>query len=227
MSRLEDDDFGALWRAQDPAHDRHAFEQAARRTPRVARTVQVGEALLAIALTVVIVLAVAWRFGSLTLLIGGMMLVMLCWSAWRRHRLTDNAFLLHRGDRIGSIDVLLRAKDAELARSRLGLLLMGPGTLLAAMLGYLLQTGAPLSEFGGFILAAAGTPRGVAATVYLCGLAVILVRAHRRIDGERGRLLALRGAYAREAQLDAHRRGEVGSGEQAYTPSARPGSNIR
>jgi hypothetical protein len=136
----------SLWTTPPPLAEREALARLARRTPRIARWVQYGELGVVLLLAAAIGAAVVWRLGADTLLLGSLILLLLAWSAWKRHRLADQALLIDRSDRFSYLSSLVRAKEAELTRSAIGLALILPGTLLATILAHVVYVDAPVQR---------------------------------------------------------------------------------
>ncbi len=195
-------DLAALWNASAADGDRRDFERAAQRTPRWARTTMWIELGAVAVLAVTIVMAIVWRLGPSTLLVGSLILVILGWSAWKRHHLGNIALLIDTRDRLSFLASSVEAKQAELNRSALGLALILPGTLLTMLLGFTLRGEQGEGELAAFLAAVLTTPRGLISLGFLaCALMVYSV-SHMRLTGEVRRLRELRDDYANEAELD-------------------------
>lgn len=196
-------DLAALWSAPAPAAEQREWERLARSTPRRARTVQAAELIFVFIIGACIVAAIVWRLGPGTVLTGSLILLLLGWSAWNRHRLTEIALLIDGSDRASFMASLVRAKEAELRRSAIGLALILPGTLLSAALSYLVQADAAQVSFARFLPDVLLTTRGMVAIAFLGSAMMLLTLAHLRLAGELARLRELRSDYADETRLDA------------------------
>lgn len=195
-------DLAALWNASAADGDRRALARFARRTPRHARAAQWGELAVVALLGVTIALAIVWNLGPATLLVGSLILVLLGWSAWKRHHLGNIALLIDERDRLSFFRSSVRAKEAELDRSALGLKLVLPGTLLTMLLGFTLRDEGRQSELAAFLAAVLTTPRGLIALGFLACALLLLAASHIRLKGELARLRELQEDYVNEAQLD-------------------------
>jgi hypothetical protein len=195
-------DLAALWCAPAPPAERSELEQLARRTPGRARLVLVAEIAFAAIIALCIAAAMVWRLGPATLLTGSLILLLLGWSAWSRHRLGSLAMLADRSDRLAFVGSLVRAKEAELRRSAIGLALILPGTMLATMLSFQVQVGDAQLSFAEFIPQVMLTLRGILALALLGSAITLLTLAHLRLIGELTRLHALAREYAEEARLE-------------------------
>lgn len=197
------EDLAALWSASAPADDEAELRRIARHTPRVARLSQLGELVMVVLLAGVIMLSIVWNLGPATMLLGSLILILLAWSAWKRHHLGNLALLVAGGDRATYVRGLIQAKEAELKRSALGLAFILPGTFLTMLLGYALH-----QERGGggvlaaFLLAAMTTARGLVTLGFLMCALMLLSLSHIRLIGELRRLRALLDEYETEARLD-------------------------
>lgn len=195
-------DLAALWNASAADGDQRALARSARRTPGRARAAIWGELGVVALLAVTIILAIVWNLGPATLLVGSLILVLLGWSAWKRHHLGNIALLIEEGDRLAFIRSSVRAKEAELGRSRVGLTLVLPGTLLTMLLGFTLRGEDGHRELTDFLAAVMTTPRGLIALGFLACALLLLTVSHIRLKGELARLRELREDYANEAELD-------------------------
>jgi hypothetical protein len=202
LSGEEFSDLAALWSAPAAAAEQSEIERLARQTPARARLVQAAELGFAAIISLCIAAAMMSRLGPATLLTGSLILGLIGWSAWNRHRLSNLALLIDRSDRAAFVDSLIRAKEAELRRSTLGLALILPGTLLASVLGFLLQTDGAQLSFAEFIPGVMLTLRGFTALAFLGSAIALLTLSHLRLIGELARLHALARDYADEARFE-------------------------
>lgn len=209
MTREEWADLSAVWEDAAPADERRGLDALARRTPRLARATLWGELAAVILLAGTIVLAMVWKLGTATLLLGSLILLMLGWSAWKRHHLGAIAMLVEEGDRLSFTARLALAKQAELNRSAIGLVLILPGMLLTMSLGFVIRGeaqeaagGAAGGDLLGFVTAILATPRGRVVLGFLSCAILMLTLAHLRLAGELRRLRALERDYAAEAARD-------------------------
>jgi hypothetical protein len=192
----------SLWTTPPAVAEREALARLARRTPRIARWVQYGELGVVLLLAAAIGAAVIWRLGADTLLLGSLILLLLAWSAWKRHRLADRALLIDRSDRFSYLSSLVQAKEAELARSAVGLALILPGTLLATVLAHVVYVDAPPQEVAAFLPAIWLSARGMVSFLFLFCALLLLALSHLRLVAELGRLRRLREDYLEEQRRD-------------------------
>ena len=195
-------DLAALWSASDADRDRSDFARAAIRTPGLARATIWGELGVVALLAGTILLAILWNLGASTLLVGSLILVLLGWSAWKRHHLGSITLLIDTSDRLSFLGSSVRAREAELNRSAIGLALILPGTLLTMLLGFTLRGEQGEGELAAFLYAVVTTSRGLVALGFLASAVLLLCVSHLRLVGELKRLRELRDDYANEAELD-------------------------
>lgn len=191
----------ALWQTPMSQGEDAAMARLTRRTPRLARVVQYGELAVVLVLGVAVAGAMLWRLGAETLLTGSLVLLLLGWSAWQRHRLAHMADLVDGRDRFSFLSTSVQAKEAELKRSAMGLALILPGTMLTTLLIFSVAAGG--GALGEFIPAAWLSPRGIISIGFLAAAIMLLSLSHLRLIAELGRLQALREAYLHELQRDA------------------------
>ena len=197
-----DEDLVALWGASAPAAEEEAeLQRLARHTPRRARMVQWGELAAAALIGGLVLAVVVWNLGPAPMLVGALILLLLGWSAWKRHRLRTIALLIDERDRITFIRSTLRAKQAELDRSALGLAFAVPGIFLTMLLGYSLR-GPGEGDLGAFLVAILTTSRGLVVIGILTCTMLLLAFSHARLLGELKRLRDLHEAYEAEERLD-------------------------
>lgn len=202
MTRDEYNELASLWSTSSPPDDERELERLARRTPRLARLAQWGELAVVAMLAVTIGAAIIWRLGPATLLTGSLILLLLGWSAWRRHHLGTIALLIDESDRLSFVRSTLRAREAELNRSALGLALILPGTLLTMLLGFSLRESPGEGDLPAFLAAVLSTPRGLIAVAFLASAVLLLTLSHLRLVAELEKLRRLRDAYAEETRRD-------------------------
>lgn len=192
----------ALWSAAAADGDRRDFDWAVKRTPNVARAAIWGELGVVALLAGTIGLAIIWNLGASTLLVGSLILVLLGWSAWKRHHLGGVTLLIDARDRLSFLSSSVRAKEAELNRSAIGLALILPGTLLTMLLGFTLRGDQGEGELLTFLSAVLTTSRGLVSLGFLLSALLLLSVSHLRLIGELKRLRQLRDDFANEAELD-------------------------
>lgn len=195
-------DLAALWSASAADRDRSDFARAAKRAPGLARAAIWGELGVVALLAGTILLAIVWNLGASTLLVGSLILVLLGWSAWKRHHLGGVTLLIETHDRLSFLTSSVRAKEAELNRSAIGLALILPGTLLTMLLGFTLRGDQGSGELAAFLTAVLTTPRGLVSLGFLASALLLLSVSHLGLSGEVKRLRQLRDDYANEAELD-------------------------
>jgi len=202
LTHEEYQELAAAWGDSALPDDRRELQRMARRTPRLARMVQWGELAVVALLGVTILASIVWRLGAATLLTGSMILLLLAWSAWKRHHFGNIALMLEEGDRLSFLRSLVRAKEAELNRSAIGLALILPGTLLTMLLGFSLRQGPGDQELAAFLGAVVSTPRGLICLAFLACALLLLSLSHLRLLAELKRLRGLREDYADEEHRD-------------------------
>jgi hypothetical protein len=201
LTSEEYSELAALWNAPAAPAEERELEQIAERTPRRARLVQYGELLVGVAIGLAVLGAIAWRFGPVTLVIGSLILAVLGWSAWQRHRLANVAQLIDRSDRTAYLQSLVRSKGAELRRSTIGLTLIVPVTILSAALGYVLfeWQGVEASSVLANQLSGA---RGLVTISAWLAIVALLARSNVRLRSELRELRRLHAEYLAEQELD-------------------------
>lgn len=202
MTRDEYRELAALWGDSTPVVDQQEVEQLARRTPARARMAQWGELVLVLLLAATVGLSIVGNMGSATTLTGGLLLVLLAWSAWKRHRLTNLSLLVDERDRLSFVRSSVRAKEAELTRSALGLGLILPGIVMSALWAFSVRHPAGEGELAAFLWTSWTAPRGLSAVALILGAIVILGLSHVRVRRELGQLRKLQDAYVEEARRD-------------------------
>lgn|GEM_PF-2238634 len=192
-----------LWSESAPADDQRELARLARRTPRVARMAQWGELAVVALLGATIIASFVWSLGPATMLTGSLLLVLLAWSAWKRHHLTNISLLIDERDRLSFIRSSVRAKEAELNRSALGLALIFPGITIAMLWGFSLRHPASgEGDLGAFLVMIMTAPRGLITLAFVsCGV-LMLSLAHVRVRSELGQLRELQQAYCEEERRD-------------------------
>jgi len=202
LIRDEFQDLAALWSASAPADEQEEFERLARRTPRLARFTQWGELALVGVVAAILLSAMAFNLGPETLLTGGLLLLLLGWSALKRHHLANLALLVDARDRLSFVRSTLLAKEAELKRSALGLALVPPGFLITLLMGFSLRSPDGRGELMTFLLAVLTTPRGLITLGFVLCAVMMLTLSHFRLQGELARLRGLRADYEDAARRD-------------------------
>lgn len=202
MTGEEFSDLAALWSTPGPAAEQSELERLVRQTPRRARLVQAAELVFAAIIALCIAAATVWRPGLPTLLTGSAILLLLGWSAWSRHRLSNLAMLIDRSDRPAYVGSLIRAKEAELRRSAIGLALVPPGVVLTALLSFFVQADGAQASFAEFVPQVMLTLRGLVAFAVLGSAITLLTLAHLRLIGELARLHAVARDYVEEGRLE-------------------------
>ena len=201
MTRDEYRELAALWGDSTPADDQREVEQLALRTRGRARMAQWGELAVVALLFAGIAAAIMWNSGPATLLTGGLLLVLLAWSGWKRHRLADVALMIDERDRLSFIRSSVMAKAAELRRSALGLALILPGIVISMLWGFsLLYPGG--ENFFSVLAAVMTSPRKLAVFGLVFVAVLILSRSHMRIRRELTQLRRLQEEYCIEARRD-------------------------
>ena len=195
-------ELAALWSAPPRKEEQRELEQLAQRTVRRARLVQWGELIVVIGLAGLVTGAMLLHLAPTTILMGSLLLLLLGWSAWKRHHLGNIALLIDQRDRLSFVTSSLRAKQAEVNRSALGLALILPGALMMVLLWYSLRAPAGGGDVFAFLWSVWSTPRGLAALGFLACAILVLSLSHARLVKELGGLKALRDEYAEEDRQD-------------------------
>jgi uncharacterized integral membrane protein len=203
LTRDEYGELAELWGDATAAVDQDEVEQLARRTPRRARIAQWGELAIVLLLAATIGLSMVWNLGSGTALTGTLLLALLAWSAWSRHRLSNLALLIDERDRLSFVRSSVRAKEAELSRSALGLALIVPGIVISVLWAFSLRHPTGEADLVTFLVTIWTAPRGLMIMGLVIGAVLILGLAHLRVRRELAGLRELQKAYAEEACRDA------------------------
>jgi hypothetical protein len=163
---------------------------------------QWAELLVVALLFGAIAASMLWSLGTSTIITGGLLLVLLGWSAWNRHHLAKGALLIDQRDRLSFIHSSVRAKEAELRRSGLGLALILPGVVIVLLWGFSLRHPDGAADLGAFIVSVVTSPRGL--VTYGCVLAAVMILsvAHARLREELAQLRRLQEQYADEQRKD-------------------------
>jgi hypothetical protein len=202
LTRDEYRELADLWGESAPVGDQQEVERLARTTPRRARMAQWGELAVVALLFAAIGASVVSSLGPGTMLTGSLLLVLLGWSAWKRHQLANLALLIDQSDRLSFVRSSVQAKEAELRRSGLGLALILPGVVIALLWGFSLRHPDGGVELGDFLLAVITAPRGLVTYGCVIAAVVILSVLHVRLRGELAELRRLQQQYADEARRD-------------------------
>lgn len=202
LTRDEYRELASLWGDAAPLDDQQEVARLALATPRRARMAQWGELAVVALLFAAIGASIVWSLGPATMLTGGLLLVLLGWSAWKRHHLANVALLIDQSDRLSFVRSSVRAKEAELRRSGLGLALILPGVVIALLWGFSLRYPDGEGQLAAFLLEVVTAPRGL--ITYGCVLAAVVVLSlmHRRLRAELAELRRLQQQYADEARKD-------------------------
>ena len=203
MSAVDLDDFGALWREEAPEQAATEFEPIVRATVRKAKLVQYAELGLSGLLLAAIAVSLSLDATPATIAIVAMLALGTLWSSWKRHLLRDVALLVDGSSREAYLASALRAAEAQLKRSTIGLWLLFPGFALGLLLKHSMLSGGRLDTFVPTFLASLVESRWAVGTVVaLLLLFAWLIRGNLRLRGEVSRLQAVAEDYAREARID-------------------------
>lgn len=205
MTQDDERDLASLWaQAPDPG-EQAELEALARRATFRARLTQYGELVASVLALAALGAMLFLRPQPAILVTGGIIVVALVWSSWRRHTLGNIALLAGEGDGEAFAARAIEAKAAELQRSTLGLVLIVPGTLLGLLLIFLWR--GDLDDFRDFLLAPLATLRGVAAMLLLLAALGLLVRSNMRLRRELARLREVFSEYREENRRDREAEG--------------------
>lgn len=199
---IRDEDLAALWSAPPPPAEERELARLARRTPRLARLALWGDIVAGALLAGIILFSMTMNLGPATLVTGGIVLLLLAWSVWKRNRLRNIGLLIDERDRLLFIRSLVRAKEADLDRSALGLALILPGTLITLLLAFALRVPGGDGGLATFLAAVLTSPRGLLALGFLLCALVIFCLSHIRLAGELERLRRLQGEYEEAVRSD-------------------------
>lgn len=202
MNREEYRELAHLWGDAAPLQDQEEVARLARATPGRARMAQWGELAVGVLLFAGIAGSIIWSLGAATMLTGGLLLALLGWSAWKRHHLANVALLIDETDRLAFVRSSVRAKEAELRRSGLGLAMIPPGFVITTLWGFSLRHPEGNMALGEFLMAAASTTRGMIILGCVVTAVVVLSVSHVRVRRELAQLRALQQQYSDEARRD-------------------------
>lgn len=202
LTRDEYRELAHLWGDAAPTGDQEEVARLARETPRRARVAQWSEVAVIVLLCGGIAASIIWNLGPSTMVTGGLLLALLGWSAWKRHHLANVALLIDDSDRLSFVRSSVRAKEAELRRSGLGLALIPPGVVFALLWGFSLRHPDGSADLGAFLVTVVTAPRGLITYGCLLAAVVILSISHRRLRKELAELKGLQQQYADEARKD-------------------------
>lgn len=198
MNRDEWKDVAELWTDETSTSEAALVEALAPRAAARARLIQRSELAVSLLLAVAVVGAVVLRPGPAVWLTGGAVLLALAWSSWRRHQLATLSLLIDRSGRRTFIESAFAAKQAQVRRSRIGLVLLFPGSLAALLLVDTLRGGSLLRDPASAAATLFDSGGDFVAPLLLVALALHLIRSHRALTRELGRLEELAAAYVHE-----------------------------
>lgn len=203
MSEIDLDRLGDVWRAPPDPAEIEQLRRTAEKVSRGARWAQFTDFWLAIVVSGVIVALVIANPQIKTSLAGGFVIVYLLYSTVRQRRLREIELATLTGSTERMLDQSIERAEASARRSRMGLIMAGPGLLLgigfAAALD--LETGhSPLDR-----LSTMPWVSTLAVPALLVALAVAILfqfRTNMRSRREIERLKSLRDAYKAENSTD-------------------------
>lgn len=208
MSDIELDPLVTLWRQELDADGLRALHRSAQAANRRARFAALFDYAVAAVLIGAIAVAIALYPVPEVVAAGALVAAMLAWGQLRQRRLRQAELQSLKGDMLAMLDAALASNEAALKRAAFGLVLIGPATLMGAMLAFVLDTkgGAELASpsalgpLTGTILAGAAAFALLAAVVRL----TVTIRRRRR---EMQRLLEMRDSYLKELESSRHAAG--------------------
>lgn len=145
MSDFDLDRLGDVWRQQPDPAEMDRLQRAATAIARRARWGQVVDVVAALAVSVVVLFLVLANPDKNTIVVGAGTVLLLLFSQRRQRRLREIELLSLTGTAEDMIEQSIARIRATLKRTRLSLLLLGPGILLGLLFAHLAQSGAERS----------------------------------------------------------------------------------
>lgn len=197
------DEFARLWREEPSPEESRALEQLAGQTARRAKLLGYAEVGTATIIGFAILLALMLNRTPVTILSGGILLLGLSWSSWKRYLLRQVAIIVSAADGKSVVEKEMAKAHADLRRIRIGLFLYPPAVLLAHLLVHSVVRGGRPGNYLG-VLARDLTEWPVGPLLVLLSVCFILyqVRAILGLRKELRRLGRIRAEYQEEARLE-------------------------
>lgn len=204
------DEFARLWREEPSPEESKAFKQLAGKAARRARLAGYAEIGTTAIIAAAILMALLIAKGALTVAIGMVLLVVLFWSARKRHMLRRVAIIISSSDGGSLVQKEIVKCRADLRRTTIGLFLYPPAVPLAHMLVNSVAMGGSLGNYWQLLVKhlTAGPVGWWLGALFALFLAYQL-RAIFRLKRELRRLQGLRAEYEEEGRLDALGGGEL------------------
>jgi hypothetical protein len=194
-----------LWTEEPPEAERRLVEDSANRALRRARLIDHAEVGIALLIFGAILIVLALDPAPATMAVGAICALILLWSSWKRHALSQVAIWLETDDRCVLLEDEAAKVRAKLKRARLGLWLFAPSLLLGFFFAHSVIWDGDLGGSGlVFLRGLVEPPLGpLVLLVFVTGM-LLQIRAVRRLETELSRLDQLAGSYRHERQLDAY-----------------------
>lgn len=198
------DEFARLWREEPSAEESRALKQLAGQTARRAKLLGYAEIGAATVIGLAILFALVLNRTTVTVLSGGILLLALSWSSWKRYLLRQVAIIVSAGDGEALVEKEIAKARADLRRIKIGLLLYPPAVLLGHLLVDSVVRGGRSEDYLE-VLANDLTDWPVGALLVLLFVCFLLyqLRAMAGLRKELRRLDGIREEYREEGRLDS------------------------
>ncbi|MFN3944109.1 MAG: hypothetical protein ACK4K7_04175 [Allosphingosinicella sp.] len=199
MNDFDLDRLGGLWRADPDPEEIRRLERSAAKARKRGRLAAMLDMALALLIAAVVIGAVAVNPERQTVMAGGAALLILLLSHVRQRRLREVELQSLASDTGTMLDQSIARLDARLKRMRLGLVAIGPATLIGAVFASALDQSSG-GEFFQNLWRDEGLrgPVVIGAVMLVAATVVQMFVSLRRSRRELDRLRELRAAYARE-----------------------------
>lgn len=198
------DEFARLWREEPSQEESEAFRQLAGKAARRARLAGYAELGTTAVIGAAILMALLVAKAALTVAIGMVLLVVLVWSARKRHMLRQVAIIISSSDGGSLVEKEIVKTRADLRRTTIGLFLYPPAVPLGHMLVNSVATGGSLENYWEVLVQdLTGGPVGWWLAALFALFLAYQLSAIFRLKRELRRLEGLRVEYEEELRLDA------------------------
>lgn len=193
-----------LWREEPPLADQRALHDAARRIGKWAHYAQRLELAVGALLLIILCAGLVIAPTPTALLAAAPFAAVLLWLSAKRLRLHRISQIVDNRSREAFLESLVIGATARVRRSRLNLLLLLPGYLLAALAGYSIKYGT-LNGFSAVLLnrTLPHTSGGLMISIMLVAAFAYFANAHLRIRRELLNLRQLEREFHDQARLEA------------------------
>lgn len=197
------DELVRLWREEPSPEESRALKQLAGQTARRARLLAYAEIGTALIMGLAILFALLLNRTPVTILSGGLLLLALSWSSWKRYLLRQVAIIVGAANGKSVVDKQIAKAHADLRRTRIGLFLYPPAVLLAHLLAKSIEGGG-LPDNYLEVVASDFTDWPVGALLVLLSVCFILyqLKTILGLRKELRRLGRIRAEYQEEARLE-------------------------